>query len=487
LKVYLVTFGCQMNEYDSELVRSILSSAGYSFTDEETDADVILLNTCSVRDNAHRKVYGNIHEIRHRRQKNPPLIGILGCMATSLRQELLEKKDLKLDFVAGPDSYKRLPEILENLIKSQGHPPAKLARPRQNEILTGKVTKSQKTSDQWPVASDQQANASDQSPVTGHQQNICDVTLSEFETYSDIYPMRTGGVNAWIAAMRGCNNFCTFCVVPYTRGRERSRTIPSIMDEAMRVVNEEGAKQITLLGQNVNSFASDGQDFADLLNFLSTIVGLERIRFMSPHPKDFPDKLLDVIATNPKICKHIHLPLQAGSSRVLEMMNRGYTREDFVALVKKIRAKCPSITLTTDVIVGFPTETDKEFQETFDVMREVEFDSAFIFKYSPRPNTVASKKFKDDVPEIKKTLRIVSLNNLQKGISLKKNQALIGQTLEVMIEQHGTDRSSADFQGRTEGNKLLILPDGPYKIGDIIKVRITAATPHVLKAVADNS
>ena len=363
-----------MNEYDSELVKSILIDAGYEFTPDELAADIVMLNTCSVRENAHRKVYGNIHEIRHRRQGKAVLIGILGCMATGLRKELLEDKKLALDFVVGPDSYKRLPHILRALEQE-------------------------------------------------HQQGY-DVTLSEFETYADIYPTRTDGVNAWVAVMRGCNNFCSFCIVPFTRGRERSRSVENIIAEVERLAGE-GFKQVTLLGQNVNSYHHEGKNFARLLEAVARVDGIKRIRFTSPHPKDFPDDLIRVMAEDPKICKQIHLPLQAGNDRVLELMGRGYTGKEFIALVCKIRQSCPSITLSTDVIVGFPTETDAEFEDTVRVMREVEFDSAFMFKYSVRPNTKAARDLKDDVPEDKKTGRIVRLNVMQTDISLKKNQLLI--------------------------------------------------------------
>src|SRR5271170_4841992 len=348
--VFIETYGCQMNEYDSELVRSILKKENYEFVTDELAADIVMLNTCAIREHAHRKVYGRVHSIRHVRGKdNPVMIGILGCMATNLRQDLLEDRSLKIDFIAGPDSYKRLPQLIHE--------------------------------------------ASDEG------QKSYDVTLSEFETYSDIYPSRTeGGVNAWIAVMRGCNNFCTFCVVPYTRGRERSRSPENVVDEVRRLA-AEGFKQVTLLGQNVNSYRYDDYDFAYLMDEVSKVEGIERIRFTSPHPKDFPDRFLDLMAVNPKICKHIHLPLQAGNNRILDMMNRTYTKEEFLSLVDKIRTKIPGVALTTDIIIGFPTETDEEFEDTIDVVTKARFDSAFNFKYSERQGTVASKKYPDDVPE----------------------------------------------------------------------------------------
>lgn len=447
--VFLETYGCQMNEYDTELIRSILAKADYAFVTDERKADVVMLNTCSIRENADRKVYGRIHAIKHqfREEGQPrPLIGILGCMATNFRKALLENPSLDIDFIAGPDSYKHLPTLIAECYADGAKP--------------------------------------------------YDVTLSEFETYSDIFPHqqaddnpstplnRTGSgslrVNAWIAVMRGCNNFCTFCVVPYTRGRERSRSVDNVVDEVRRLAGD-GFKQVTLLGQNVNSYRHENDDFAALLEAVSTVDGIERIRFTSPHPKDFPDRLLEVIAGNPKVCKHIHMPLQAGNNRVLDLMNRTYTQEEFLGLIEKTRRMIPNVALTTDIIVGFPTETDEEFEDTFKVMKEVEFDSAFIFKYSERPNTIASRKYPDDVPDEKKSERTVRLNDLQKDISLKKNRAHIGKTLEVLIEDEGTGRSADACPGRTDGNKLVILPQNGHRKGNFVKVRITDASPHALK------
>ena len=430
-KIFLETYGCQMNEYDSELVRSILKEENYEFVKDEFAADIVMLNTCAIREHAHRKVYGRVHSIRHARGKdNPVMIGILGCMATNLRQDLLEDRSLKIDFIAGPDSYKRLPQLIHE--------------------------------------------------ASEDGQKSYDVTLSEFETYSDIAPSRTEGVNAWIAVMRGCNNFCTFCVVPYTRGRERSRSPKNVVDEVCRLA-AEGFKQVTLLGQNVNSYCYDDYDFAYLMDEVSKVKGIERIRFTSPHPKDFPDRFLDLMVVNPKICKHIHLPLQAGNDRVLDMMNRTYTKEEFLSLADKIRTKIPDIALTTDIIVGFPTETDTEFEDTLDVIHRVQFDSAFTFKYSERQGTIASKKFSDDVPEATKTQRIMRLNEIQKEITLKKNKAHIGQVHEILIEPSPQDKPSQNTVGRTDTNKLVILSQNGSKIGEMIKVKITTATPHALK------
>lgn len=429
-KVYIETYGCQMNEYDSEIVKSVLQEKSYNMVETPEEADIVLLNTCSVRENANRKVLARVHALRHLDGGADKKIGLLGCMTTNHRQELIKNKKLPIDFIAGPDSYKKLPSLIDETI--------------------------------------------------GTGQRTFDIRLSRTETYSDVHPFRQRGVNGWIAVMRGCDNFCTFCVVPYTRGRERSRSVENVVAEAERMASQ-GYKQVTVLGQNVNSYKHGDHDFAYLLDKISEVDGIERIRFTSPHPKDFPKSLLKVVAENPKVCKHIHLPLQAGNSRVLDMMNRTYTKEEFLDLVDEIRDFYPEMILTTDIIVGFPTETDEEFEDTFDVMRTVEFDSAFIFKYSERKGTIAARKYPDDVSEEKKTERIVRLNALQKEMSLKKNQAHIGQVHEVLIESMTTKKSETDVQGRNDGNKLVILPGGDYGVGDFVKATIVDATAHVLK------
>ena len=428
-KVYLRTFGCQMNEHDSEIIRSILESNGFSLDADESTADIILLNTCAVREHAVRKIFGLIHDIRHRRNGNSVIFGILGCVASNLKEKLLENKSLKVNIIAGPDNYRDLPNLIMK--------------------ATGKNKKS--------------------SSIQFHKE----------ETYSDIYPQRESGANAWITVMRGCDNFCSFCVVPYTRGRERSQNPDNIIKEASAAA-KAGYKQITLLGQNVNSYKYDKCTFADLINSVSKIKGIERIRFTSPHPKDFPTDLIQVSAENDKVCKHIHLPLQAGNNRVLEMMNRPYTQEEYLNLVKRIKDAYPNMAFSTDIIVGFPTETEKEFNDTLKTIELIEFDSAFIFKYSPREGTIAQKKYPDDVPEKEKTRRIVLLNKIQKDISLKKNQALVGKTSEVMVESVGSSEKNAE--GRTSSNKRVTLPKGEYSLGQLLKVKITKATPHLLKS-----
>lgn len=428
-----------MNEYDTELIRSILQKEDYVFTKVESEADIVLLNTCAIREHAHRKVYGRVHEIKHLRGEKPVMIGILGCMATNLRTELLDNKSLDVDFIAGPDSYKHLPRLIEES--------------RQSNV-----------------------GAYGHMPV----QKPFDVTLSEFETYEDVYPARKEGINAWIAVMRGCNNFCTFCVVPYTRGRERSRSVENVVEE-VRKLAAEGFKQVTLLGQNVNSYKHEAHDFADLMQAVSEVKGIERIRYTSPHPKDFPDKFLELMARNPKICNHIHLPLQSGNNRILDIMNRTYTREEFLAIVDKARALIPNVTLTTDVIVGFSSETEEEFEDTMRVMEQVKFDSAFSFKYSERKNTIASKKYPDDISEETKKQRIMRLVELQKQIALERNQRQIG-TIETLLVEEATGENKDQYTvGRTEGNKLVIMSQNGRRPGEFIQARIVGATPNVLK------
>ncbi len=430
LTVFLLTFGCQMNEYDTELIRSILAEKGFAFTDNELDADVILLNTCSVRENAHRKVFGQIHQLRHNREDRPAIYGILGCMATNLREELINDPHLNIDLIAGPDSYKKLPELIQQ---------------------------------------------------AGNKKSF-DIQLSDTETYEDIYPNRESAANAWIAIMRGCNNFCSYCVVPYTRGRERSRAPKGILTEVRKLV-KDGFAQVTLLGQNVNSYSYKGTDFPSLVRQVCEIDGLKRVWFTSPHPKDVADELIELIAQHPKLCKHIHLPLQAGNNEILKKMNRPYTKEHYLGIVEKLRAACPEIAITTDIIVGFPTETDAQFQDTVDIYTKVGYDSAFIFKYSPRKLTKAERDFTDDVPEGKKTQRILILNDLQKKFSLERNQAMIGKTFEILVDAI----RASEIEGRTIHNKRVQIAQkashaSDFSLGQTIQVHVTHATPHLLKA-----
>lgn len=427
-KVYIETYGCQMNVYDSEIVKTILTDHKYSFAEQPEDAEIVFLNTCSVRENAHVKVHQRINTIKQlRRKKDKFILGVLGCMAQNLRQELLEDK-VGVDIVAGPDSYKKLPDLIEKVDHSG--------------------------------------------------QKDYDLTLSEFETYSDVFPVpEQGTVNAWIAVMRGCDNFCTFCVVPYTRGRERSREPQNVVNE-VRKLAERGFKQVTLLGQNVNSYKSGNYDFADLIDMVSEVDGIKRIRFTSPHPKDFPLKLLKVVAENEKACKHIHLPLQSGNSRVLDLMNRTYTKEEFLELAFQVRATIPELSLTTDIIVGFPTETEEEFKDTLEVLQQVEFDSSFMFKYSERKQTIASRKYPDDVSEDDKTSRITRLVDLQREISLRKNQKHLNQTFKVLVE--GSGKKPGQLLGRNDANKIVVFDDNGAAVSEFTSVKINEVTANTL-------
>ncbi len=428
MHVFLETYGCQMNEYDSELVRAILKNGSFRMTSSVEDADVVLLNTCAIRESAHTRIYGRLGHVRQLKRKNPRLVvGVLGCMAQSLKTELLDRNPV-IDLIAGPDAYKRLPRLIHEVCDSAGRG--------------------------------------------------LEIDLSEYETYSDIYPDRVPGVNAWIACMRGCDNFCTFCVVPYTRGRERSRAPESVVEEARRLAGD-GYKQITLLGQNVNSYRYEGADFADLLVRVADVEGIARVRFTSPHPKDFPRRLLHAIASHAHLCKHIHLPLQAGNDAILERMRRTYTKQEFLELVDEIRAVIPSVSLTTDIICGFPGESDAAFTDTLDVVERVEFDSAFVFKYSERRNTIAQRKFIDDVPDAAKTARVVRVNEAQKAISLRRNHAWIGRRVQVLVE--GPSRKSPhDWMGRDDGGRCVVFPHRDEAPGDVVEVEVAAASAKTL-------
>lgn len=419
MKVYLETYGCQMNEYDSELIRSILAPHGHEMTAAVEEAEVVLINTCAIRENAHRKIYGRLDMLRPlKKEKKRFVVGVLGCMAQNLKEELFDHPVVSL--IVGPDSYRSLPKLIDEVI--------------------------------------------------GTDRQEIDAYLSEYETYSDIAPTRVEGVNAWVAIMRGCDNFCTFCVVPYTRGRERSRSIENILSE-VRSLAEKGYRQVTLLGQNVNSYRDEGGRFADLILKVADVSGIERVRFTSPHPKDFPKPLLEAIASHPNICKHIHLPLQAGSDRILDLMARTYTRKEYFSLVEEIRRTIPGVALTTDIIVGFPTETEDDFQETTGLFKDCQFDSAYIFKYSERKGTIASRKYPDDVPPEVKTDRIVRLIEMQRAISLQKNREKIGGTFPVMIDGDAEKRPGHQM-GKTEGNTTVVFPKTAYGPGSTVSVQI---------------
>ena len=427
MKVFLETFGCQMNASDSELIRTILQRDGFDLCGSVQEADVFLVNTCAIRENAHRKIFGLLDRLRpHRKQKPDFVVGVLGCMAQNLKEELFDHPVVNL--VIGPDNYRSLPRYI-----------ARAARSGSREM---------------------------------------EATLSEYETYSDIAPARVEGVNAWIAVMRGCDNFCSFCVVPYTRGRERSRPLAGVLEEARALV-AQGYRQVTLLGQNVNSYRDGAAEFADLIAQVADLPGMERVRFTSPHPKDFPPPLLEAIAGHPNICKHVHLPLQSGSDRILDRMNRTYTEKEFLDLSEQIRRMIPDVALTTDVIVGFPTETEEDFGQTVRVIRRVRFDNAFMFKYSPRQGTIASRKYPDDVPPGIKTDRIVLLQKLQRQISQEKNRARTGQIVTVLIEGPA-DRTPGHQMGKSDGNGTVIFPESGHSRGTLVPVKILEATANTL-------
>lgn len=426
LHVYIETYGCQMNVADSEVVAAILQAQDYIYTSDITQADVVLLNTCSIRDNAEQRIHKRLSELQALRKRKPELrIGVLGCMAERLNAELLTGKH-PADFVAGPDEYRKLPSLLDNV--------------------------EQRTE-----------------PRTA-------VELSDVETYSEIRPLKidTNGVSAFISIMRGCNNFCAYCVVPYTRGRERSRSAETILNEATQLW-KHGYKEVTLLGQNVNSYhwERNGQTitFAHLLEMVAKINPRLRVRFSTSHPKDISDELIDTMARNRNICRCIHLPLQSGSNRILKLMNRSYTREWYLERVDAIMRNIPDCSLTTDIIAGFCTETYEDHRDTVRVMEQVGYDSAFMFKYSERPGTLASKKYKDDVSEEEKTKRLEEIIAIQQKLSMKSNREDIGKTFEILVEGE-SKRSDKQLFGRTSQNKVVIFDRGNVEIGTYVKVQI---------------
>ena len=421
LKIYIETYGCQMNEYDSELVKSILVESGHTLTPNDRDAQVIILNTCAVRENAHSRIYHRLQELKALNARKPyrVTVGVLGCMAQNLRDDLLDAHH-EIDFIAGPDSYRELPGLI------------------------------------------------DRHRATGDRLQA--LRLSRTETYSGVDPLRSGGVNAWLAVMRGCDNMCSFCVVPYTRGRERSRDPKGILAEVESLA-KAGYKQVTLLGQNVNSYRFGPFGFADLVRTAAGVPGIERVRFISPHPKDFPEPLLDVIAGHSNVCSHIHLPLQAGNNRVLDLMKRTYTIESYRDLTGKMRERIPGVAISTDVIVGFPTETDEEFEDTRRAVEEIRFDFAFIFKYSERKGTTAARTLLDDVAPEKKTERIVRLVELQKQITGEINRTYVGKTVEVLVDEE-PEKHAGSLSGRTDTFKNTIFPRENHEIGDLVMVEI---------------
>jgi tRNA-2-methylthio-N6-dimethylallyladenosine synthase len=424
-KVYVETYGCQMNINDSEIVLGVMHAEGYMPADSSDDADVILLNTCAIRDNAERRIHERLFHLKHTKKTNSDLVvGVLGCMAERLRAKLLDTQ--LVDIVVGPDEYRRMPELVAEAM--------------------------------------------------GGDRGIA-VKLSRVETYDDIVPLRTEGISAWISIMRGCDKFCTFCVVPFTRGRERSRPLTSVVDEAKQLW-DQGFKEITLLGQNVNSYRDDvgGYDFADLLASTARAVPKMRIRYSTSHPQDMSDKLIDTMAEWDNICKYIHLPVQSGSNRILELMNRTYTVEHYLSRIRRIKHVMPNCATSTDIIAGFCTETEDDHQRTLDVMREVRYEGAYMFAYSPRENTKAWK-MGDDVPDEVKNRRLIEIIELQRIISGELNQTEPGTVHPVLVEGP-SKRNAAEWRGRTDTNKTVVFThDGTrgYIVGDTINVKIDRA------------
>ena len=434
-KLYIETYGCQMNVADSEVVASVMQMAGYETTDTLEEADAVFLNTCSVRDNAEQKIYHRLEALDAERRKGHQMIlGVLGCMAERAQQELLEQHHA--DLVAGPDAYLSLPDLVA-----------------QAEL--------------------------------GHK--AMNIELSTTETYRDVVPQRIGlghKIGGFVSIMRGCNNFCHYCIVPYTRGRERSRDVESILRE-VRDLRDRGFKEVTLLGQNVNSYRLENLgdlgslDFPALLRRVAEEVPTMRIRFTTSHPKDMSDETLRVIAEMPNVCKHIHLPVQSGSDRILKLMNRKYTREWYMDRVAAIRRIIPDCGLSTDIFVGYHSETEEDHQLSLSLMREVGYDSAFMFKYSERPGTYASKHLPDDVPEEEKIRRLNELIQLQTEMSAIQNKKDEGKEFDVLVEGF-SKRSREQLCGRTEQNKMVVFDKGSHHIGETVKVRITGSTSATL-------
>lgn len=444
-KVYIETYGCQMNVYDSELITGIMQNIDYDLVDTPEEADAIFVNTCSVRENAEQRVWGQLSRFKHLKKKKPDMIiGVLGCMAKNLEEEIHAKRPY-VNLILGPDSYRKIP-VLINSIRKNNSVSADTDKKPPQDFQTGENV--------W-----------------------IDTELSKEEMYEDLTPVRFNATSAWIAIMRGCNNFCSYCVVPFTRGRERSRSVGSVIEEVRQAVSR-GLTEIGLLGQNVNSYFDDGKTFTDLMRAVSDVRGVRRIRFTSPHPKDLSHGLLRLIAERDNICKHIHLPVQSGSNRILELMNRSYTRESYLELIAAIRGIIPGAAVTTDVIVGFPTETEDDHARTMDLFSAVRYNSAFTFAYSPRPGTKAASKADDVHPDIK-SRRLSEVIQLQRRFSSEILQKEIGRETEVLIESV-SKKSISEYAGRTDKFQTVIIPSGKFKIGDYLRVRLIRLDGHTL-------
>lgn len=433
-KLFIETYGCQMNVADSEVIASIMQMAGYGVADSLEDADAVFMNTCSIRDNAEQKILNRLeffHSLKKNKKKNL-IVGVLGCMAERVKDDLIENHHV--DLVVGPDAYLTLPDLVASVEAGE---------------------------------------------------KAINVDLSTTETYRDVIPSRICGnhISGFVSIMRGCNNFCTYCIVPYTRGRERSRDVESILNEVKDLVGK-GYKEITLLGQNVNSYRFEKEDkiitFPMLLRTVAETAPDVRIRFTTSHPKDMSDETLQVIAEVSNVCKHIHLPVQSGSSRILKLMNRKYTREWYLERVEAIRKFIPDCGLSTDIFSGFHSETEEDHQMSLSLMRECAYDSAFMFKYSERPGTYASKHLEDNVPEEVKIQRLNEIIELQNRLSLESNKRDIGKTFEVLVEGV-SKRSKEQLFGRTQQNKVVVFDRGGHRIGEFVNVKITEASSATLK------
>lgn len=426
-RFYIETYGCQMNLSDSELMSGILINHGYRRADGIDNADIILVNTCAVREHAESRVLGHLGDLKRYKQQRPDLIlGVCGCMAQHLKEKLIEAAPY-VDIVMGPDSYRNLPAAIESAMAISPY---------------------------------------------------LDLKLDKKEHYADIEPFREPGVRAWLPIMRGCDKMCAFCIVPFVRGRERSLPLGALIDEVKKMA-AEGYKEVVLLGQTVNSYHHDEHDFSDLLIAVSEVENIERIRFTSPHPIDVTDKMIDTMASCDKICNHIHLPLQSGSTKMLKAMRRNYTAEEYRQLVEKMRAKMPNLAIGTDVIVGFCGETGEDFQATYDMMKTVRFDSAFMFKYSPREGTIAHRNLADDVPPEEKARRLTAIIELQERISLEINQTFIGKTVEVLVEGEAKRQENQLF-GKTDDFKTTVFPKNGAETGQLVQVKVVDATSHTL-------
>lgn len=430
-KLFIETYGCQMNVADSEVIASIMKMAGYEVTEQLDEADAVFLNTCSVRDNAEQKIYNRLEALHAMRKRHPLVIGVLGCMAEHVKDDLIERHHT--DLVAGPDAYLSLPDLIASV-------------------------------------------------EAGHK--AINVELSKTETYRDIIPSRICGnhISGFVSIMRGCNNFCTYCIVPYTRGRERSRDVESILNEVADL-QSKGYKEVTLLGQNVNSYRFEGPDGVVTFPMLLRLVGESfphmRVRFTTSHPKDMSDETLHVIAEVPNVCKHIHLPVQSGSDRILKLMNRHYDRKWYMERVAAIRNIIPDCGLSTDIFCGFHSETEEDHQMSLSLMEECAYDAAFMFKYSEREGTYASKHLEDDIPEEVKIRRLNEIIALQNRLSAEANARAVGKEYEVLVE--GVSKRSRDqLFGRTEQNRVVVFNRGNHHIGELVNVKITASTSATL-------